>query len=467
MKKNLGDILKELQKKSLEKASWNEEDFYREIVRGYFIPEMGYERRDLSIIEYANTFCISSMLIRGSVEEGKVERLFGPFIRQVEKNGCKWGILVHPNGIWLMNSDIVPKRNSESSFTDSQIALEIRYGINTDQKYFMYLSAENTIGKKQNACFFRDITNYKNNEYKGTEKSWPAYESALKRLFDFYVKNKGDYGQEENVYDCILYSFFVEFMRNETKCKSLKSARNSFFYIKDFMQLKTKKGEFDNPERVKKSFSDFLPQYEMQDVMCIDKLKEALKFLDRNRNGIRNKTMMLFLLAYGMERRKLCALKWRQVDFESRILKIDNKRYPMPDYLIEMLKRLNGEGVSEEYVFCNSDGESLVDGAVNTILSGIAKVDRKDGFYRQLTPANIRRYLVKYLLKHGYPLQKILYLMDIEGYKLESYLSIEEIEETFWNKPEEPVINLEDWHPMEKFLEQLRKSVEKCQEKES
>lgn len=466
MEKHFRDILKEIQKKSLEKSRWNEEDFYKEIVRGYFIPEMGYERKDLSITECANTFCISGILISGSIEKGKVERLFGSFIRQVKKSGCKWGILIHPDGMWLMSSDIVPYKNSENNFTNSQIALEIRYGMNTDQKYFTYFSAENTIGEKQNACFFRDITNYKNNEYKGTEKSWPAYESALKRFFDFYVEYKGDYGEEENVYDCIQYPFFVEFMRKGTKCKSLKSARNSFFYIKDFMQLKTKKGEFDNPERVKKSFSDFVPQYEMQDVMCIDKLEEALKFLNRNRNGIRNKTILLFLLAYGMERRKLCELKWGQIDFESKILKIDNKRYPMPDYLIEMLKRLKAMGTLGEYVLCNSEGKALGDGAVNTILSGIAKVDLEDGFYSQLTPANIRRYLAKYLLKHGYPLEKILYLMDIEGYKLESYLSQEEIEKTFWSKREEPVIDLEDWHPMEKLLGQLRKLVEKSQEEE-
>ena len=192
MEKYFDDILRGIQRKSSEKSNWDEQDFYREIVRGYFIPEMGYERKDLSIQEYANTFCISGILIRGSVEE-RVERLWGPFIRQVEKSGCKWGILIHTDGIWLMNSDIVPNRNSESSFTNSQIALEIRYGMNTDQKYFMYFSAENTIGEKKNACFFRDITNYKNNEYKGTEKSWPSYESALKRFLDFYVENKGDY----------------------------------------------------------------------------------------------------------------------------------------------------------------------------------------------------------------------------------------------------------------------------------
>lgn len=190
----------------------------------------------------------------------------------------------------------------------------------------------------------------------------------------------------------------------------------------------------------------------------IRRLSEDISFpkWESNRSGVRNKTILLFFLAYGMERRKICALKWANVHLKSKLLMIGQKKYPMPDYLIEMLARLREEGTSGDHVFCNSDGKALSDGAVNTILSGIAKVDLDDGFYNWLTPANIRRYLARYLLRHGYPLEKILYLMDIDGYKLESYLPKEEIEDRFWEKCEEPAISLEAWHPMETFLEQLR-----------
>lgn len=453
MNKYFAEILWEIERKSSIKPFWNSEEFYQEIVRGYFISKMGYEKRDSSITEQEDTFQKGTMLIRGSAEE-KYERELESLICQMEKRGCNWGILVHPTGIWLMNADLVP--NGEKSFKNPQVVLEVIYGMNTDQKYFRYFSAENTIGEKRNAYFFKDIIDYRNNAYKGKEKSWPAYGSALKRFCDFYVEFKGDYGQEENIYDRIRYPFFVEFMRDGTNCKSLTSARNAFFYIKDFMQLKSKKGEFDDPGRISRSFPEFLPKSETQDIMCIDKLKKALGFLESNRSGVRNKTILLFFLAYGMERRKLCALKWANVHLKSKLLMISQKKYPMPEYLIEMLAKLREEGTSGDYVFCNSDGKVLSDGAVNTILSGIAKVDLDDGFYNWLTPANIRRYLARYLLRHGYPLEKILYLMDIDGYKLESYLPKEEIEERFWEKCEEPAISSEAWHPMETFLEQLR-----------
>lgn len=450
MEKIYKNILKEMQDLSFAKSKWMQNDFYRKIVRESFVKKMGYEMINSSLKECGNSFQINDLLILGSVEE-KWERGFSALIKHCRENGCIWGILIHPQGVWLVNLEIVTK--TESSFTNSQIVLEIIYGMNTDQKYFKYFSAENTIGEKKNARFFKDIIDYKNNLYKGKEKSWPAYSSALKRFLDYFVENKGDYSSDENIYDSIQYAYFVEFIKKGTTCKSIKSARNSFFYIKDFMRVKSEKGEFDDPERVKKSFPEFLPQYEMQNIMCVDKLRVALKFLDGNRNGIRNKAILLFFLAYGMERRKLCALKWKNIHFDSRRLEMNKKEYPIPDYLVEILVEMEKQG---EYIFCNNEGEVLGEGAINTILSNIAKADVNDGFFSQLTPANIRRCLAKYLLEHEYPLQKILYLMDIEGYKLGSYISREDIEKTFWSESEEPIICSAGQHPMRDFLEQLR-----------
>lgn len=448
-------ILKEIQTAVLRNLNLTEEGFYQEIVRDYFIKYMGYERKDSCIKEYANAFQKSNLLIMGSIEE-RWQKGLSVFIRRMSEYGCKWGILLHIAGIWMVNLDIVP--NTQSSFTNSQVVLEIKYGLNTDQKYFKYFSAENIIGEKRNACFFKDIIDYRNNGYKGNERSWPAYESALKRFFDFYAEYGGDYGYEKNIYDSIKFPDFVDFIKNKTKCKSLKSARNSFFYIKDFMQARTQNGEFDDPDRVKKSFPEFLPKYEMQDVMCIDKLKIALEFLDGNRYAVRNKTILLAFLTYGMERRKICALKWENINFMDRQLEIDKKKYPIPSYLMEMLTRLKEAETLGKYVFCNSNGEALSDGAINTILSGIAKADIEDRFFSQLTPANIRRCLAGYLLRHDYPLQKILYLMDIEGYKLGSYISKADIEKTFWNKckEEDRIVCPTGEHPMENFLEKLR-----------
>lgn len=446
-------VLTSMKKISAISFNMDENEFYEKAVKNIFIRSMGYKTENSSCIEYGRTFQTGDMVIKSFVK-GIYEKELFLLSKLIKEKDCTWGILIYPAGMCLINSKV--GKNSNDDFKNSNVVLEIIYGLNTDQKYFKYFSAENTIGEKKNAYFFKDIIDYKNNVYKGTEKSWYAYHSGLKRFFAYFTEHKGDYGYEDNVYDSIEYAFFVEFVKKGTNCKSLTSARNLFFYIKDFMQAKSGKKEFDDPDQVRISFPEFMPKDKRQDVFCIDKLRVALKFLERNRNGIRNKAILLFLLAYGMERRKLCALKWENINFRNMQLIIDKKKYPMPTYLLETLEELKNQRMSKQYVFCNNNGEVLSDGAVNTILSGISKVDMQDDFYIQLTPANIRRYLAKYLFEHACPLEKILYIMDIEGYKLESYISNKDIEKAFWRKCENPVICLEGQHPMEDFLENLR-----------
>lgn len=446
-------VLMSMKRKSAKAMYMDENEFYEDVVKNIFIKNLGYKTENSSSIECGQTFQTEDMVIRSFVK-GIYEKELFLLSKLIKEKNCTWGILIHPAGICLINSKV--GKNSNDDFKNSNVVLEIIYGLNTDQKYFKYFSAENTIGEKKNACFFKDIIDYKNNVYKGTEKSWYAYHSGLKRFLAYFAEHKGDYGYEDNVYDSIEYAFFVEFVKKGTSCKSLTSARNLFFYIKDFMQTKCENREFDDPDQVRISFPEFVPKDKRQDVFCIDKLKVALNFLDKNRNGIRNKAILLFLLAYGMERRKLCALKWENINFRNKQLIIDKKKYPMPTYLLEALGELENQRMSKKYVFCNNNGKVLSDGAVNTILSGISKVDIQDEFYSQLTPANIRRYLAKYLFEHSYPLEKILYIMDIEGYKLESYISSKDIEKAFWRKCENPVICLDGQHPMEDFLENLR-----------
>lgn len=93
--------------------------------------------------------------------------------------------------------------------------LEIIYGKNSDQEYFDFLSYDNILGIEPNIYYFRDITEYRNCYYKGSEKSWPAYSSALKRFLKYcsvdmekwYLKNETD-----NVYDTIELTDFYSYI---------------------------------------------------------------------------------------------------------------------------------------------------------------------------------------------------------------------------------------------------------------
>ena len=82
------------------------------------------------------------------------------------------------------------------------------------------------------------------------------------------------------------------------------------------------------------------------------------------------------------------------------------------------------------------------------MLGNLAEIDPKDPFYKSLTPANIRRCLVKHLLYSGYSLEKIISLMSIELYNLSSYITKGDIKKVTANEKK-------SIHPMELFLETI------------
>lgn len=91
------------------------------------------------------------MVIRSFVK-GIYEKEIFLLSKLIKEKNCTWGISVHPAGICLINSKV--GKNSNDDFKNSNVVLEIIYGLNTDQKYFKYFSAENTIGGKKECMFF-------------------------------------------------------------------------------------------------------------------------------------------------------------------------------------------------------------------------------------------------------------------------------------------------------------------------
>lgn len=92
------------------------------------------------------------MVIRSFVK-GIYEKEIFLLSKLIKEKNCTWGILIHPAGICLINSKV--GKNSNDDFKNSNVVLEIIYGLNTDQKYFKYFSAENTIGEKRMHVFLR------------------------------------------------------------------------------------------------------------------------------------------------------------------------------------------------------------------------------------------------------------------------------------------------------------------------
>lgn len=394
-------------------------------------------------------------------ERSVVNRLFRDYTEEGVKDSiAEWGIVISPKGIWLFNNNI---GKGQSDFQSKKTVLEIVYGKNSDQYYFDFLSYNNILGIEPNTYFYKDIAEYRNCYYKGSEKSWPAYSSALKRFLKYCSIDMGKWylkSETNNVYDTIELADFYSYIEKKTKLEKENTLKNVFFYIKDFMYCMSEKSAFDiSTKAMLDGFSKALKQDERQNVINFGKLKKAIQYLETGKNKERDVAMFLMELSFGLERRKLRFLKWKEnFDWNNDgsikdKLKLEKKEIRMPKELIKALQCLKNLSVSGDYVFYRTkdNGEEPIrEDVINDVFSKLAKIDPNDEYYKSLTPANIRTSLVRYLFEQGESLEKIIYLMNIEIWNLGNYISLRDIDCIVEQRREK------ESHPMEEFLEKLK-----------
>lgn len=359
---------------------------------------------------------------------------------KASESQVEWGIVLSLQGIWLFNNQIYDQGKSE--FQAKKTVLEIVHGKNLDQGYFDFFSYENILGNAPNTRYFKDIAEYRNHYYRGSEKSWPAYSSSLKRFFRYYSEYTRYFKNDiDSVYDKIMITDFYFYIEKETKLEKENTLKNVFFYLKDFMRCMSDKGNFDiSTKEMLDGFSRTLKKDKRLDVINPDKLKLAIQYLDHGKNRERDVAMFLMELSFGLERRKLRNLKWgKNIKCDNKgnignMLSIEGKNRNMPEELVKALKRLKFLGIEGEYVFYRTKengNEPMREDMINAVFGKLTKIDPEDEYYNSLTPANIRSSLVRYLLKDGISLEEIIYMMNIEIWNLGNYISLRDIESIF------------------------------------
>ena len=447
--------IKEILKKIEE---FSKEDF-RKIVQKIFIKYMGYENNaqisydDKTEKQYK---CIIDGKIIISAYKNEVRtralHLFTTYI----KSKYEWGILIHPEGIWVLNDGI---ELGADEFRSKKIVFEMPVNKKMDTNYFKYLTYENLLEDK-NTNFFRDIIEYKNKIYRGNIKSWSAYHTALKRFFDVYITNCGKY--EPDKYEVIDIQSFGIYIREKEFIKSSKTRRNQFFYIKDFMVNQTVNSPFDiGAKEMEEKISGTLTGKSKElDHMDMKKLNIMIENASKGRNALRNKTLIMLLISFGMTRRKICSLNWKENISEKcdglyydEKNKAEGKRMiQFPEVLQKVMKELKDSVPGNaKYVFGNYATECqnpIQEQRINEILAELNEKNKNDEFYKLLTTSNIRKWLFRYLMKKGYSLQYIMMLMDIPITSLTNYVNDEEIRKSAFEK-------IPDRHPLEEFWERF------------
>lgn len=348
----------------------------------------------------------------------------------------EWGILFHKEGIWLFNRDIVC--GSESTEKD-RVVLSVLFKNSMDRAYLDYMSYDNLVGSNQDAKYFADITEYKNKNYfKHNEKSWVAYVGALKRFLN-YCANKGIH-YSNSKYSSISFQNFEHYVKTSSKIKTENTAKAQFFYIKDFMVDKTgRNGDFNRSSADILFYCQNILRGENEEFVDIqaNQIKELVDELANTRNGLRNITLLLMLVGMGIERRRICDLKWnKDISPDMTAIRIrgtdkNNEKVIMPRILCFYLKQLRmSEPESAIYVFGNWTTEYQVpvkEGSINGMLDAIANEIKNEMGINMITPAAIRRWLFSFLLENNYRLQDIMCMMNISVDNLGNYISNQQL----------------------------------------
>lgn len=365
----------------------------------------------------------------------------------------EWGIITNGQSIILINKDI--QTSKIESWKTGKKVLEVRLSENSDISYLKYFSREELLGTK-NALYFKDIAQYRNIQYRGSEESWAAYNSSLKRFFKYYIT---EYGGYYDGYEKFKFADFKSFIL-KSKVQSPATIVNIYAHISVYLRDKIglRKNGFElSRKEVLKSFTE-VKKEELGDILDERRLMEINKFFLRKKNHqLRNLTIFYLSVCYGIERRQICQLRWKDIRIEDGEITLENVKKPLLKPLVKLLKELRSEnkdkGYPEEFVFYvnrNDKVYPITKDAVNNMFSSLTEIDRCDPVYTQYSPAKIRRTLARILLKK-LPLEEVMYLLSIEAENLDKYLTSEEIYATAKENLDEKKSG-DKWHPMEEVL---------------
>ena len=355
--------------------------------------------------------------------------------REMEKYNYEWGILLNNEGIFVLNNDI---KTLESNTKLRKLVFTFSFSGKTDWDYFELLSCKNIFGIHKNLYFFRDMITYKNLKFRGEEKSWQAYHSAMKRFFFFYINKMDEWIDDgRNNYDSIQLEHFIEYMNHSPGIKAHNTRKTQFFYVKDFILFMAEKNSsFDNGSyEVIRNYLDESHAVETKLTETdVQKLKKIINYLG-NKKTAKYKVIFLLLLSFGMERRRLCTLEWNDFSKDLKVFYFKkgkkDKYIIVPKVLKESLQELRQEIPADaEYILGNVHSKykkPISEHRINEMMSGIQTIDSNDAFYEKMYPSNIRKWLFVELLRQGYPLQDVLMMMNISVNNLKNFIGDEDL----------------------------------------
>ena len=141
------EVLEKIKENLKNKKELSKEDF-RKNIQEIFIKFMGYENNTQIVYddksEKLYTCIIDTKIIIGAYRKETRIRALNLFSTYI-KSKYEWGILIHPEGIWVFNDDI---ELGNDEFKSNKIVFEMPFNKRRDANYFKYLTYENLLEEK-------------------------------------------------------------------------------------------------------------------------------------------------------------------------------------------------------------------------------------------------------------------------------------------------------------------------------
>lgn len=295
-----------------------------------------------------------------------------------------------------------------------------------------------------------DFPNYLKIE-KRSLSTMTAYMTDLnhfKTFMEVKLKNKIRYVNQITTVETMQYKDFLLDEVDEKKI-AISTAERRFNCLKTFFKYMGKANYAENTlvgdkfgNKVwgkNEEYNNYLPNY-----LTTDEIKEIFDSvnLSMDKNKYRSLAILQILANFGCRRSELLNLRWSDIDFFKKTIKIVRIKtcnadlLPLPTNvekaLIKYLKSMQG-AMATGYVFRSRTGNKLAKSSFNAILNKCIKqtdLEERKGF--KIVPHTFRHSFITYCIQNNFPSGKIIKFTghrDENSLKIYSHLNHDDVKD--------------------------------------
>ncbi|WP_078427516.1 type I restriction enzyme HsdR N-terminal domain-containing protein [Alkalihalobacterium alkalinitrilicum] len=381
--------------------------------------------------------------------------------------GLSWGILTNGKNFILFNSSISVLPNPNRPLMIDKVVFNIDIFNKKHKELIGYFSKE-SIYENQISNYFRDIAKYKAIKYPDGGGSWNVYKGTLYNFFKYYAHQQKKYRELEQ----IRIDEFEDFLNYDMEVKSNKGSgreissidtfENKYSHIRSFFQILKeyniiRSHHFEEQrEKLIKKIDINGKDNEVKDILNEDNINLILEFYDNRKDALRNKTIFLLSLCFGLERSTLLNITENSVDKGK--LHIGNRELLLPPRLKKLIEQLIKEKkqkkikIKGDYLFpakYRDQYRALSTHGINYIFEILEGIDKSNPNWSILSPSYIRGYLIKKLFENNYSIEEIVYLTGADLSSISKLIPTNHIMEKVKSRSKKDI----KVHPFYQFLQ--------------